>query len=155
MLVYALWWLLENSIVLRTSWLPQYWIETKTHATIGDIHIVLGWLSRIYNFCNDCLKNILLVRLISIEKHISKLIWICLIRTPNEIAEFKTVIISSFKFGLVGMTGFEPATTRPPGEYSTGLSYIPIFAVVNIWLSTRSSVKMMDKASKFLILWLN
>ena len=26
---------------------------------------------------------------------------------------------------LVGMTGFEPATTRPPGVYSTGLSYIP------------------------------
>ena len=26
---------------------------------------------------------------------------------------------------LVGMTGFEPATTRPPDEYSTGLSYIP------------------------------
>ena len=23
------------------------------------------------------------------------------------------------------MTGFEPATTRPPGVYSTGLSYIP------------------------------
>jgi hypothetical protein len=27
---------------------------------------------------------------------------------------------------IVGMTGFEPATTRPPDEYSTGLSYIPI-----------------------------
>ncbi len=26
---------------------------------------------------------------------------------------------------MVGMTGFEPATTRPPDEYSTGLSYIP------------------------------
>ncbi len=26
---------------------------------------------------------------------------------------------------LVGMTGFEPATTRPPDVYSTGLSYIP------------------------------
>ena len=26
---------------------------------------------------------------------------------------------------IVGMTGFEPATTRPPDEYSTGLSYIP------------------------------
>lgn len=25
----------------------------------------------------------------------------------------------------VGMTGFEPATTRPPDVYSTGLSYIP------------------------------
>ena len=27
---------------------------------------------------------------------------------------------------LVGMTGFEPATTRPPDVYSTGLSYIPL-----------------------------
>jgi hypothetical protein len=25
------------------------------------------------------------------------------------------------------MTGFEPATTRPPDAYSTGLSYIPFF----------------------------
>jgi hypothetical protein len=32
----------------------------------------------------------------------------------------------------VGMTGFEPATTRPPDEYSTGLSYIPIFGAANI-----------------------
>ena len=24
------------------------------------------------------------------------------------------------------MTGFEPATTRPPDVYSTGLSYIPL-----------------------------
>ena len=35
------------------------------------------------------------------------------------------------------MTGFEPATTRPPGEYSTGLSYIPIFATVNIVLCSK------------------
>ena len=27
---------------------------------------------------------------------------------------------------LVGMTGFEPATTRPPDVYATGLRYIPI-----------------------------
>ena len=27
---------------------------------------------------------------------------------------------------LVGMTGFEPATTRPPDVYSTKLSYIPL-----------------------------
>ena len=27
--------------------------------------------------------------------------------------------------GMVGMTGFEPATTRPPGVYATGLRYIP------------------------------
>ena len=26
---------------------------------------------------------------------------------------------------FVGMTGFEPATTRPPGVYATGLRYIP------------------------------
>ena len=28
--------------------------------------------------------------------------------------------------GLVGMTGFEPATTRPPDVYATGLRYIPM-----------------------------
>ncbi|MEY4216539.1 MAG: hypothetical protein RLZZ68_995 [Bacteroidota bacterium] len=27
---------------------------------------------------------------------------------------------------LVGMTGFEPATTRPPDVYATGLRYIPM-----------------------------
>ena len=27
---------------------------------------------------------------------------------------------------FVGMTGFEPATTRPPGVYATGLRYIPL-----------------------------
>ncbi len=26
---------------------------------------------------------------------------------------------------VVGMTGFEPATPRPPGVYATGLRYIP------------------------------
>lgn len=26
---------------------------------------------------------------------------------------------------VVGMTGFEPATTRPPDEYATGLRHIP------------------------------
>ncbi len=31
-------------------------------------------------------------------------------------------MVTSFS---VGMTGFEPATTRPPDAYSTGLSYIP------------------------------
>ena len=34
------------------------------------------------------------------------------------------LIINTFMF--VGMTGFEPATTRPPDAYSTGLSYIPL-----------------------------
>ena len=28
---------------------------------------------------------------------------------------------------LVGVTGFEPAATRPPDVYSTGLSYTPIY----------------------------
>lgn len=28
-------------------------------------------------------------------------------------------------FEFVGMTGFEPATTRPPAECATGLRYIP------------------------------
>ena len=28
-------------------------------------------------------------------------------------------------YWLVGMTGFEPATTRPPDEYATGLRHIP------------------------------
>ena len=28
---------------------------------------------------------------------------------------------------FVGMTGFEPATSRPPDERATGLRYIPFF----------------------------
>lgn len=32
------------------------------------------------------------------------------------------------------MTGFEPATTRPPDEYSTGLSYIPMIKDAKIIL---------------------
>jgi hypothetical protein len=31
----------------------------------------------------------------------------------------------------VGMTGLEPATSRPPDEHSTGLSYIPNLFVLN------------------------
>lgn len=27
---------------------------------------------------------------------------------------------------FVGVTGFEPATTRPPGVYATGLRYTPL-----------------------------
>ena len=34
-------------------------------------------------------------------------------------------------FNKVGMTGFEPATTRPPDVYATGLRYIPnLFGIV-------------------------
>ncbi len=33
---------------------------------------------------------------------------------------------------FVGMTGFEPATTRPPDVYATGLRYIPIFISAKI-----------------------
>ncbi len=32
--------------------------------------------------------------------------------------------------GLVGMTGFEPATTRPPDVYATGLRYIPLITKI-------------------------
>jgi hypothetical protein len=35
-----------------------------------------------------------------------------------------SVLISAIK-RFVGMTGFEPATPRPPGVYATGLRYIP------------------------------
>ena len=35
-------------------------------------------------------------------------------------------VLVSFDTLIVGMTGFEPATTRPPGVYATGLRYIPI-----------------------------
>jgi hypothetical protein len=31
------------------------------------------------------------------------------------------------QFIIVGMTGFEPATTRPPDVCATGLRYIPFF----------------------------
>ena len=30
---------------------------------------------------------------------------------------------------FVGVTGFEPATTRPPGVYATGLRYTPFLFV--------------------------
>ena len=39
----------------------------------------------------------------------------------------KSKASESWPFLLVGMTGFEPATTRPPDVYATGLRYIPIF----------------------------
>lgn len=39
--------------------------------------------------------------------------------------EVRNSLWSSLFFSVVGMTGFEPATTRPPDVYSTGLSYIP------------------------------
>ena len=35
----------------------------------------------------------------------------------------------SLGFSLVGMTGFEPATPRPPGVYATRLRHIPIYGV--------------------------
>ena len=35
--------------------------------------------------------------------------------------------ICELPFAFVGMTGLEPATSRPPDVYSTGLSYIPFF----------------------------
>ena len=38
----------------------------------------------------------------------------------------KSLIIKYIKWQIVGMTGFEPATTRPPDVYATGLRYIPI-----------------------------
>ena len=38
----------------------------------------------------------------------------------------KSLIIKYIKWKIVGMTGFEPATTRPPDVYATGLRYIPI-----------------------------
>ncbi len=31
---------------------------------------------------------------------------------------------------FVGMTGFEPATTRPPDVYATGLRHIPIVSQI-------------------------
>ncbi len=34
-------------------------------------------------------------------------------------------VLVSIDTVIVGMTGFEPATTRPPGVYATGLRYIP------------------------------
>ncbi len=38
----------------------------------------------------------------------------------------KSLIIKYIKWQIVGMTGFEPATTRPPDVYATGLRYIPM-----------------------------
>jgi hypothetical protein len=42
---------------------------------------------------------------------------------------------------FVGMTGFEPATTRPPAECATGLRYIPKifqFKLKNVQISYRN-----------------
>ncbi len=36
--------------------------------------------------------------------------------------------LSRASVGVVGMTGFEPATTRPPAEYATRLRHIPNIA---------------------------
>ncbi len=36
-------------------------------------------------------------------------------------------VLESIDTLFVGMTGFEPATTRPPAECATGLRYIPKF----------------------------
>ena len=38
-------------------------------------------------------------------------------------------------FVTVGMTGFEPAASRPPDERATGLRYIPILFVQMVILS--------------------
>jgi hypothetical protein len=38
-------------------------------------------------------------------------------------------------FAFVGVTGFEPAATRPPDVYSTGLSYTPLLIISRISLS--------------------
>lgn len=42
---------------------------------------------------------------------------------------------------LVGMTGFEPATTRPPDEYSTKLSYIPDSEELQIYFTAGGIAK--------------
>ena len=38
------------------------------------------------------------------------------------------LVFIHFNMKIVGVTGFEPATTRPPDVYATGLRYIPIWA---------------------------
>ena len=49
---------------------------------------------------------------------------------PNKIKNTVNQLVDSVLIPLekwfVGMTGFEPATTRPPAVYATGLRYIPI-----------------------------
>jgi hypothetical protein len=44
-------------------------------------------------------------------------------------------------FKLVGVTGFEPATLRPPDVYSTELSYTPISDVAKLALFIHFIVK--------------
>ena len=43
---------------------------------------------------------------------------------------------------VVGMTGFEPATPRPPGVYATRLRYIPIF-VQDIFFNSKNYYKIL------------
>ena len=42
------------------------------------------------------------------------------------------------KEGFVGMTGFEPATTRPPDVYATGLRYIPMAQTYRILVASKN-----------------
>lgn len=46
-------------------------------------------------------------------------------QTSQKKQNAEAIEIISRLLHFVGMTGFEPATTRPPDVYSTGLSYIP------------------------------
>ncbi len=54
--------------------------------------------------------------------------------------------------GVVGMTGFEPATTRPPDVYSTKLSYIP---VRKSDCKSTTFCEIAKLLSDFFILWVN
>ena len=44
-------------------------------------------------------------------------------KNPDNHTISRVLILPIWRF--VGMTGFEPATTRPPAECATGLRYIP------------------------------
>ncbi len=61
----------------------------------------------------------------------------------------KVVCISKPLFCLVGMTGFEPATTRPPAECATGLRHIPKLDCKNIKVYQKCSTHCHSYFVKF------
>ena len=50
----------------------------------------------------------------------------CIIIWSSSHLILKVLVFIHFNRKIVGVTGFEPATTRPPDVYATGLRHTPI-----------------------------
>ena len=53
----------------------------------------------------------------------------------------------------VGVTGFEPATTRPPDVYATGLRYTPKIKKVNGGMIEQLNYSLIQSFLHSLIFW--